>query len=329
MVNSIKNSTLYIIGNGFDRHHSMKTLYSDFGLFLQKNNSLVYDYLIKYLYMNELDEEDEDTLKDPLWKNLEEGFTRLEVSEILDEHSDYAPNFGSDDFSDHEYHAMQQEVDVIKEGLTIRLKDEFEKFILSVTYPSKEDVKLLNLNRESKFLNFNYTDSLEKYYNVSNEDIFHIHGKASNGDKLKLGHGFNPNSFRPEEPKPSVGATEEELDQWHEYMSDQYDYAYESAKESLFEYFTDSLKATDEIIGENLDFFESLGKIEKVIVLGHSLAEVDHPYFKKILDSIDKNAQWEVSFFGNDEKVSHENQLKIIGLKDEQFKLFEFKDIII
>jgi len=45
-------------------------------------------------------------------------------------------------------------------------------------------------------------------------------------------------------------------------------------------------------------FISSLNKIKRVIVLGHSLAQVDMPYFEKILAVNDDpmHIQWEVSF---------------------------------
>jgi hypothetical protein len=38
-----------------------------------------------------------------------------------------------------------------------------------------------------------------------------------------------------------------------------------------------------------------------VIILGHSLAEVDMPYFRKIENLLDVESQWRIDYFPHDE----------------------------
>ena len=70
------------------------------------------------------------------------------------------------------------------------------------------------------------------------------------------------------EPSPPAGLNEEELDQWREHMSDQYDYSYQSAKDEILSYYTQAFKNTLSIIDKNINFFESLKNIENIYVLG-------------------------------------------------------------
>lgn len=44
-------------------------------------------------------------------------------------------------------------------------------------------------------------------------------------------------------------------------------------------------------------FFNSLANIRQIIVLGHSLNDVDLPYFDKIIQATGKNTLWKFSFY--------------------------------
>lgn len=86
--------SLYIVGNGFDRAHGLKTSYWDFRTFLEENH---FDFLWRFekLYnLRYLDVDDsripnhikqnwENTLKDELWGNLEEKLGYPDTIEML------------------------------------------------------------------------------------------------------------------------------------------------------------------------------------------------------------------------------------------------------
>ena len=55
------------------------------------------------------------------------------------------------------------------------------------------------------------------------------------------------------------------------------------------------------IISQNNDFFDSLTNIRQIIVLGHSLNDVDLPYFDKIIQATGKNALWKFSFYNKED----------------------------
>lgn len=321
----MNNQTLYIIGNGFDLHHGLDTKYSSFGLWLEKKSSDTYGYLIKYLYLPELDVDEPESLIDPLWSDLESAFANLDADELLNEFSDYAPNYASDDFKSGDYHTWQQMVGIVTEGLTKDLRSEFKSFISALKYHKEPEGGFLNIQSEARFLNFNYTDSLEKYYGVDPHNILHIHGKASNNDDLILGHGLDPEELKPKEPSPPENASEEELEEWHEYMADNYDYSYESAKSEALGYFASSLKNTEEVLKTHEDFFNSLNEVREVIVIGHSLSNVDKPYFKRVMSSVHPATQWVVSY--RDDKESKHNRLLEMGLAENMFTLKQATEI--
>lgn len=319
--------TLYIIGNGFDRFHQLDTSYISFGLFLRKKHLTIYNQLIECFGLSELDEYDLENNKDPLWKSFEESLAGLDFETLLEENSDYLPNVASDDFRDGDWHAYQIVMEEIVKNITTRMVDAFKEFILNVDF-SNAQKQILKIEAYSFFLNFNYTDSLEFLYDIDSKNILYIHNKAKSNENLILGHGVDPNEFIPEKEIPDPNFTPEELAEWEEHMSDNYDFAYESGKEELMGYFSSSYKPTSDIIGQNSSFFRNLYTIEKVIVLGHSLAFVDELYFRNVIENTKKNIPWFVSYYGDEEKKTHMVRLLSFGLKPRQINLIEMESLI-
>lgn len=319
--------TLYIIGNGFDRFHELDTSYVSFGLFLKKKYSSVYDQLIECFGLSELDDINLEENSDPLWASYEQSLAGLNFESILEENSDYLPNIGSDDFRDRDWHSYQISMEEIVKNITTRMTAAFKEFILSVDFSSAKNHQL-NIEKDSSFLNFNYTDSLESLYDVDKKNILYIHNKARSNDDLILGHGVDPNEFIPQEELPDPNFSPEELDEWNQHMSDNYDFAYESGKEELMKYFQMSYKPTNDIIGRYSSFFKNLFSIEKVIVLGHSLSSVDELYLKKVIENSKKNVPWYVSYYGDEERNNHEIRLQNFGLQKTQINLIEMDSLI-
>ena len=57
------------------------------------------------------------------------------------------------------------------------------------------------------------------------------------------------------------------------------------------------MKRTHSIIDQHQSFFDSLKEVRKIVIIGHSLSDVDMPYFDKIANSIMKDrVEWEISY---------------------------------
>lgn len=322
------NKTLYIIGNGFDLHHKLDTWYSSFGLFLRDNHSSIYDYFINYFGLPELDEGDEESLKDPLWSEFEASLAGLDIDEVLSEHSEYAANPASDDSSDGDWDTIAVYVGQIRDELTVRMFELFKEFILSVPYPDKTELELLNIDKQALFFNFNYTKSLEYYYEIPKDQILYIHNKADSDDMLILGHEINPKEFERKDEQPPEDLNEEQLEEWRERQSDAFDFSLERGRDELIQYFTQSFKPTSQIIDRNQLFFDSLKSIEKVYVLGHSLANVDKKYFEKIISSINKNkAKWVISYYKSQEINERKQKLISFGLLESQINFIRMSQL--
>jgi len=316
--------TLYIIGNGFDMYHGLNTSYQSFGLYLKENHSDIYDNLIEYYYLPDLDFDND--VKYYEWACFEIALADLDYSRILDDNSDWLPNVASDDFRDSDWHSLQIVMEELVIGLTTNLLSAFKEFLLEVKFLDISPSNLLSIDNNAIFLSFNYTNTLEKYYAIDPENILYIHNKALSNDDLILGHGIDPSNFEDNEDIPPEGLTEEEMYEWREGIADNYNFSFESGKQELMAYFTKTFKFTTDIINQNMQFFQKLKHIKNVFVLGQSVSEVDQPYFKKVIDSIeDKNINWTSSYYG-DKQPLYKN-LKSIGLHDKQINFITLDEI--
>lgn len=321
--------TLYIIGNGFDMHHKMQTSYTHFGLYIQEHHPQLYEYLTNFFNLNQLDPEDDTTLWGVkcLWSDFEAGLSTLEFDEVLSEFSDYMGNPAASGKS-HDWFTYSIELQRVVKELTEDLRKAFKAFILSVEYPDGPEL-LLQIDSKAKFFNFNYTDSLRHYYGVNKDSVLFIHSAAQNDDELVLGHGIDPEEFRPKDDTPPEGVSDEELEQWHEWKSDSYDHVYELGKNALLQYYSAAEKTTSKIIVKHDSYFQQLGNVKKVIVIGHSLADVDRPYLAKIIQSVHDCAQWEISYYSENSAPELSQALLSIGLNSRQFKLFQINELLL
>jgi len=111
-------------------------------------------------------------------------------------------------------------------------------------------------------------------------------------------------------------------------MADQYDYSYQSAKDEILSYYTKAFKNTVSIIKKNISFFDSLGNVENIFVLGHSISTVDIKYFEQVKKHTTQNTKWFVTYYSDFEKQKHFEALTTIGVKVEnltQLKMTELQ----
>lgn len=306
---------LYVIGNGFDVHHGLDTRYTSFGLYLKKNYRETYELLLDYYGFADLDPDCPTIMSDPLWSEFETSMSPLDKDSVLEANTDAMPSYSSDDFRDRDRYTFLIEMERILGLLTTELYKAFEEFILAVQFPMFDHGRSVNIDRDAVYLTFNYTDTLSQYYAVPDENILFIHGKANtHAGELILGHGVAPENFKEKPAEPPSGLSDEDLERWMDYQSEQYDYSFELGKDAINQYFSATFKGTDQVIKNNEAFFAKLGNIDEVYVLGHSLADVDLPYFKKLVQSVRPDAKWVVTFYDPDDEKKHGDTLKEFGI---------------
>lgn len=274
--NSIKGKAmrLYIIGNGFDIRHGLPTRYKHFKSYVAKNDQELYDAIEEYIPAG-----DE-------WNELESALGEIDYELILQNSEMFLVSYNTEDWSDAYHHDYQYEVDKITRMLSARLKEQFADWVKGINiadaYNSEQYIP--PIPRGSLYFSFNYTNTLQQIYAVPDAQIMHIHGNCSYDEDLILGH-----SFRVEKSlNPYIGPDQ--------------DIRIAEAYDSIDKYFGNTFKPSEDIIKEESVFFSSLKNVDEVIVLGHSLAEVDGEYFAEINKSIQKSARWIVALYKGEEK---------------------------
>ena len=282
---------LYIIGNGFDIAHGMKTRYNNFR-----------DYLSNYYHRSEewgiyvpesvighhgeeLQADDEvvnlimylvdavapydSKLQDADWSDLEALLGEIGLSECFDTVEEQYDREG-----DRRY-AWERDVAAEVCGnmsLAIsRITEFLSEWIQTVSVagiPQKEFQKLLSVDDDLVF-SFNYTRTLEQLYHCPKENICHIHGVIGDNefdhvDELVLGHCGNRDYSNDESIPYGMG------------------YELQSIYEEL-------RKDTGRQILLHQPFLKKLSStsIEKIYSYGFSFSAVDRPYIEEICKRLD------------------------------------------
>ncbi|WP_312151027.1 bacteriophage abortive infection AbiH family protein [Paenibacillus odorifer] len=287
-------SSVFIIGNGFDLAHEIKTSYEDFHQDLKENypdasfkgyvpeakmmpdGDMSYGaidtvgFLIKVISEAELESEGGEK-----WSDLETSLSlgRLSLNEYLDD--------WVDDDDDNEWHKVQRNENVAINlvGAVLEISDYFSEWIESIEIdefsPKNDFVNLIDKENDL-FLTFNYTQTLEVLYKVKN--VCHIHGEQ--GSDLMFGHGDDA-TYTEQFMDSHVGA-EDYLQEMHEKLR----------------------KDTAGAINRNQEFFRNISKsVDRIYSFGFSFSEVDQVYIQEICRRLLTNdVTWVLNDFDREEE---------------------------
>lgn len=225
------NRQLYVIGNGFDLHHRIRSSYSDFGEYVRSVDPSLHDLFEHYFSF------------EGNWADLENSLASLDVDLIIDEASTYLVPYSAEDWSDAYHHDYQYEIGRIVSALSEGLKRRFTEWVCGLEIPDHAScqVPLVNLDVSARYLTFNYTNTLQKLYGVAPAHILHIHNQAIGADSdLVLGHGISPKNIA----SLNAGAN----------MEDQ-DVRVTQANDCIDDYFSRTYKPTKRVISAHHSFF--------------------------------------------------------------------------
>lgn len=255
----MKPQKLYVIGNGFDLWHGIPSSLARFKQYVQATDSDIYREVENYL----------PTQED--WSDLERALADMDVDALIDNLGHFMGSYGAEDWSDAGHHDFQYEVQNAVERLSTGLRLRFADWIRKLPIPTAETAQkqLATLDTDALFFSFNYTNTLSSLYRVPPERILFIHGCADMAeDDLVLGHAWHPQTRKSLNDRPDV----EEIDT-----------RLMEANEIIDDYFSATFKHSADLIAQHRSFFDALTDIEQVIVLGHSLSDVDAAYFTALL----------------------------------------------
>lgn len=278
---------MYIIGNGFDIGHGLKSEYIDFRKYLEKNDC---DFLSWFESLYQIDYK-------YLWDSLEDNiaYTNLLLAwEYLNKNP--GPKYGDLDINkvlDQVFHNRLSTIE--------RFPKLFSDWVCTLNSHVLRRISSINKDQSNaSFISFNYTRILEETYEIPEDKVFHIHGCVANKN-LIFGHGYSNiiDDLIKDRQKAIDTANLKNL----------------AIIESLISYLKFLYKDTSKQIVKLVDFIDKKEPIEKFKVIGSSISSVDQVYFK-ILDKITgRKAIWEIYYFAHEN--TYRNQVK----SDFKYKL--------
>lgn len=325
---------LYIIGNGFDIHHGIPSKYSSFQEWLSHFDK---DTLSKL-------EEIFDTCVLEWWyefeKNLGNAYDVKPYVEGVT--SDHRPDYGSDDYRDRDLYEAKNEIEWDFGGLLQSLRYDFQCWANSLHIESTNRAIDI-IRRDSFFLTFNYTHTLEKLYGIPSSQILHIHGDISCKDSILVGHGRDYASIRAdlddlcEDPPDSLP-----VGQYYRWYGDAVsrtmdDFPTIMAKDTTASLMMSVQKNVATVISKNQSFFRSLKEVEKIYIYGFSFSDIDIPYIEEVMNNVQTEVvDVEISYYSpNDqarakavfEKIPKPNNISFVRLEEKmtmkQLELFQ------
>lgn len=320
---------LYIIGNGFDIHHNIKSSYYNYRDWLGDNYPYIFDQIEETFGVYEVIEGPNGVeIKDEWWGNFEENLGEIDLAEMVDNWvEENYPNFASDDFHDREYHEAEIEAEVELSTLINQIKGTFSEWVSSLDNPSLSEKIEIHIPT-SLFLTFNYTHTLESLYNVPQDQICYIHGRADTDEDLILGHGKNEADLKEmvdNTPEPPTDLEPEEMQDWYE---GHYDVIKEWTRESAVREYLKIYKDCQEIIREHGYFFYQCDIVSEIFIFGLSFSSVDLPYLQEVYYKTKKSDPvWTVSFYREEEEDKFKEILMNIGVPGDRIKMIRLYDV--
>ena len=316
--------TLYVIGNGFDLHHGVKSSYHCYMEWLKENHKDDYQNIIDF-YGNEAEEYE-------WWNEFETNLGYFDIREKVENWA-FLNQPNDKQLEDMKIDVMagawdaQTEID----GIMSILKDSFHEWIDSLK-PALSANKIVIDSQNAYFINFNYSLTLENVYNVPSAQILHIHG-CLNDDEYIIGHGRTYEEVK-EDAEPYIPPFDSNKDDPSEYGLDAIDDEItEHTKTEAVNKTMEAAKPTDEIIKKNRSIFDKLSEVNKVCIYGLSFSSVDEPYLNHIISSMAPKAKLEASYYSLSDKESikkfarkHNLSIRLVCLEDlqvvKQLRLF-------
>lgn len=275
-------SILYVVGNGFDISHGIKSRYSDFKEWLKQKGRDRLISMMDIFFNND----------DSFWSDTEHSlgdYNERSIAEFCN------PN----DTIDYD-HPTQYTI-AYEDSPDWIFKPELNDFLNSFSeWVDSIDISITEqkwaLPTESKYLTFNYTETLEKYYGIPKENICHIHGSRLDNEKYIIGHNNFCDPNNPFDDDSKLLYQQETFSKIIRWMNDLY-------------------KDTSKIIGKHKSFFDSLCGIKHVVVIGFSFSNIDLPYLEEIVKKTGRDTSWLIYYHTSEDEKAIDSFITRVGLE--------------
>jgi hypothetical protein len=287
-----EKTTLYIIGNGFDLAHGILSKYKHFFCWLNLNGYEDYANRLQKMFPKL------DNRVDFLWSNFENA---LEIYDLHDIYKQYVP-FPDRNCSEEWNKNIQlgaKQVKKMIDNIPLLMKEWAENIMTNLK------PVFTGLSSDSKYLSFNYTLTLENVYQIPPANICYIHERINSKSKLIVGHNLQ----RTIENLPAKSDEEEK------------------AQAMFVEIINGLVKPKEQQMEKHHAFFDSLRNIDRIIVIGHSMAKVDLGYFGEVKRSVMEGAKWYFSKYTPDDIQKTMVFIKPAKLQSNFIKDYDFFDL--
>lgn len=320
---------LNLIGNGFDLYHGLPCAYYHFACYLAKNDPDFYVEMARMFgfeykrYVGFPEDDTEFIADDLFWKTFEERLGELDPTWL---EGSLLDDLGL------EYPDDPVELEIPEVTNSDAIVQKFTEWIVSTVntngnFGTIKDMigsNLLTLNKNDYFINFNYTQTLEKVYGISYSRVFHIHGECDLNDleddpALVVGHGN----------KENIEELEERIKEFEDsgyYLSSQEVKNRMSECEAELHILINLRKNVDSLIGEMIRNLKSHNiEPDEIWIWGLSCGEVDKPYIMK-LNRLFPSVKWVFSYYSEGEKEWRKQFAEELGLVNVEYFHFANKD---
>jgi hypothetical protein len=247
-----------------------------------------------------------DTADKELWSDFENDLGYFVWKKFYDYHCNI--DFMSESFRPSEFYSLQDELTEQSDHHVEEIKKAFQEWVEGIDI--SDVVKKMDFPQDSSFISFNYTSTLQSVYGISEARVFHVHGRADNLDDLIFGHGKTIE----EEPEQ-----DENGDSNRTMFTD---------SENAAKYpFYALQKPVNEVLKKNDEFFKSARSVSEIIVMGHSLNDIDLPYFKE-LATWASGAHWLVCCYKISEVDHVTTQLINCGVQCARIQTMGYGDLV-
>lgn len=259
--------TLYVIGNGFDLHHSMRTSYTDFHEYIKKK-PIDFKNLHDF-YGNKVE-------TNMWWCNFEEMLGNIDYNNLLGTMNGLA--VGSSRIEA-----------FLKNNLPVLFGNWIKQIDSKITQSMIDEQ--LRIDTNAYFFTFNYTMSLEKIYKVNPSNVWHVHNSIvdfDKGDNLIVGHDADERKL---------------FSLLCEYRQKQNIERFDIA-DNIMQGAAKGIKGVNDRIQRNGDrFYDKYSNINHFVAMGFSFNKIDMPYIDKIIaiNANIQNTDWTVYFHSADE----------------------------
>ena len=315
---------LNVIGNGFDLYHGLPCSYYYFGCFLAKKYPDFYEEMSRMYdfscYRRVGYEEFEVVVDNIFWKTFEEKLGELD-STWMEGHL----------LDDLELECNDPiDIEIPEVANADNIKKMFCEWIRT-TVNTQENYKIirkkmrkkrLEFNEEDYFINFNYTQTLQEVYKISDSRVCHIHGKCTDDkeeNNLIVGHG-NMEAIR------TLHTKIQEIESETYYLAEQ------SVRNRLNEYkcelsiLKDLRKKVESLLFELEHILEHKKlNVDEIWVWGLSCGEVDRPYIN-FLRKRYPDVRWFFSYYDEYEKIARKRYVSEIGVDESKVDYFELNN---